>query len=251
MAVVTGGGSGIGLATARLLATEGATVIVADIRREAAEMAVADIAASGGRAHACVGDIADRDLVQEGARDIVARFGKIDLLVNNAGLPVPGSPETYKELGRSLDVNVCGAFHWSQAAAVESMIPNRSGAIVMVSSLAGLVALPGDIGYVIAKHGLLGMTKALAIEWAEYGIRVNCVAPGTTSSLMVQEAMRDYPTFMAERIGRIPIGRIAEPEDQAKAILFLASDDAAYITGVTLPVDGGQMALHSGFTKGR
>lgn len=249
--IVTGGGSGIGQAAVRQFAAQGAHVVINDIREDATIAAAKEIESGGGRALALCGDIADRDQVRDHARKIVATFGRIDILVNNAGLPMPGVPETYDGFSRSLQVNLEGAFNWSQAAAAESMIPNGSGAIVMISSLSGLTAIPGDIGYVVSKHGIVGMTKALAIEWATYGIRVNCIAPGVTASLMVQKATEQFPAFMAARLDRIPLKRIAEPDDQAKAILFLASDDAAYITGVTLPVDGGQMALHSGFTQQR
>jgi NAD(P)-dependent dehydrogenase (short-subunit alcohol dehydrogenase family) len=189
--------------------------------------------------------------VRETARELVKRFGRIDVLVNNAGLAFMAPASEYREFERSVAVNLGGAFNWSQAVAVESMIPNRSGAIVNISSLAGLAAHPGDVGYIASKHGVIGLTKALALEWAEFGIRVNCVAPGITSSPTMRRVIDAEPIFMAERIARVPIGRVGQPEDQAQAILFLASDAAAYISGVTLPVDGGQMAMQSGYSRKR
>lgn len=248
LVIVTGGGAGIGLAVAKLFAAEGATVVINDLRGDAAECAAAAIIKTGGQAFAFSGDIADTKQVSASVRKIVERFGRIDVLVNNAGSAFNAPAELYTDFSRSLSVNLGGAMNWSQAVAVTSMIPNTSGVIVNVSSLAGLGAVPGDVGYVASKHGLIGLTKALAVEWAPYHIRVNCIAPGITDSQMVRDAIERQPLIMAERVARVPLGRIAEPEDQAKAVLFLASADAAYITGITLPVDGGQMALHSGFS---
>lgn len=251
VAVVTGAASGIGLCTAEMFAAEGAIAVLVDLNAADAEMAAAAITAKGGKAIALRCDIADEAEVQRTAREVVSRFGRIDILVNNAGISITAIAEDYDRFAHSVAVNLSGAFYWSRAAGVASMIENQSGAIVNVASIAGLAAIPSDIGYVSAKHGIVGLTKALAVEWAKYGIRVNCVAPGITRSDMAQAAINAEPAFMAERIGRVPLGRMGDAEDQARAILFLASDDAGYISGITLPVDGGQMALHSGMPQKR
>jgi NAD(P)-dependent dehydrogenase (short-subunit alcohol dehydrogenase family) len=156
--------------------------------------------------------------------------------------------EHYDHLDRLMAVNFYGTVYWAQAAANVSMIPNGRGSIVNVASIAGLVGIPNDIGYVSSKHAVLGLTKALAVEWARYGIRVNAVAPGVTDSPMVQDLADKFPDTMAARISRIPVNRTGRPEEQASGILFLASDDADYITGTTLAIDGGQMALNSGWS---
>nr|WP_047165603.1 SDR family NAD(P)-dependent oxidoreductase [Sphingomonas sp. Y57] len=249
--VVTGAASGIGLCTARMFAGEGAITVLADLNLPDAEKAAAAIVGEGGEAIAFRCDIADETEVQRVAQDVVSRFGRIDVLVNNAGISITAVAERYDRFAQSVAVNLCGAFYWSRAAGLGSMIANGEGAIVNVASIAGLAAIPGDIGYVSAKHGIVGLTKALAVEWAKYGIRVNCVAPGITKSDMAQAAIDAEPVFMAERIGRVPLGRMGDAEDQARAILFLASDEAGYVSGVTLPVDGGQMALHSGMPQKR
>ncbi|WP_161600581.1 SDR family NAD(P)-dependent oxidoreductase [Mycolicibacterium hodleri] len=251
VAVVTGAGSGIGAATALGFAAEGAAVAVNDIDSDTADKTVAEILAAGGKAMSIACDISNTAEVEAAAAEVVSKFGQIDILVNNAGMPSAAPAEEYTQFERVMAVNLGGAFHWAKAAAVQSMIGNRSGSIINISSLAGLAAIASDVGYTSTKHGLIGLTKALALDWAPYGIRVNCVAPGLTNSLMVAEAIEQFPEFMKTRIGRIPIGRVAEPLDQAKAIMFLASDDAAYITGVTIPVDGGQMAMNSGYSPTR
>ena len=249
--VVTGAGSGIGATTALSFAAEGAAVAVNDIRSDAAEETVAQIVDAGGKAISIACDIGDSAQVEEAASEVMSNYSRIDVLVNNAAMPFASPPEEYTQFDRVMAVNLGGPFYWAKAAAVQSMIGNRGGSIVNVASLAGLAAIANDVGYTSTKHGLVGMTKALALDWAPYGIRVNCVAPGLTNSLMVAEATEQFPEFMKNRIARIPIGRVAEPLDQAKAIMFLASDDAAYITGVTLPVDGGQMAMNSGYSPTR
>jgi NAD(P)-dependent dehydrogenase (short-subunit alcohol dehydrogenase family) len=247
IAVVTGGGSGIGLAAARLLAAEGAKVAVNDSREEAAAEAVRLIEADGGEALAVVGDVSVPEVVDANVRTVIDRFGRIDILVGNAGMSSHAPAISY-DWRRSLSVNLDGAFYWSRAVARDSMLPNGRGAIVLTSSGSGFAATPNDVGYVASKHGVIGLTKALAIEWAPFGIRVNSIAPGLTDSLMVREIREKKPDMVAAREARIPIGRIGQPEDLAKAILFLASDDAAYVTGHIMSVDGGQLALHSGFT---
>ena len=251
IAVVTGAASGIGLATARLFSAEGATAVIVDLNLAGAEKAASEIRAQGGQAAAFPCDIAEETQVKETVQQIMAKFGRIDILVNNAGISITAIAENYDLFDKSVAVNLSGAFYWSRAAAVASMIPNNAGAIVNIASIAGLAAIPSDIGYVSAKHGIIGLTKALAVEWAKYGIRVNCVAPGITTSEMAQTAIDAEPVFMAKRIGRVPMGRMGEAVDQANAILFLSSEDASYISGVTLPVDGAQMALHSGMPRKR
>ena len=196
-------------------------------------------------------DIANQAQVEQCAQDVVARYGQIDILVNNAGISITAIAEDYDLFDKSVAINLCGAFYWAKAAGNATMIPNRRGVIVNIASIAGLAAIMGDIGYVSAKHGIVGLTKALALEWAKHGIRVNCVAPGITTSEMARAAIEQEPVFMSERLGRVPMGRMAEAEEQASAVLFLASEAASYISGVTLPVDGAQMAMHSGMPKSR
>ncbi len=244
--VITGGGSGIGFSAAKLFAAAGAAVAINDVRREAAAEAAAEIAKSGASVIAIPGDVSQESEIHANVKNVIDRFGRIDVLVSNAGIPISGPAEDYTQWRRSVAVNLDGMFYWAQSVAKQSMIPNKSGSIVMTSSLAGLAAMRNDIGYVTCKHGIVGMTKGLAVEWAKFGIRVNCIAPGLTDSLMVRQHMPVGSDAFRNRVARIPLGRLGQPEDQAKVILFLASDDAAYVTGHTVPVDGGQMALHSG-----
>jgi NAD(P)-dependent dehydrogenase (short-subunit alcohol dehydrogenase family) len=242
--VVTGGSSGIGLATVKAFASEGAIVAINDLKEETINNAIVEVERSGGRGFGVTGDVSQEEQVKANIKQIIDKFGRIDVLISNAGLPSFAPAEEYSAWKKSISVNLDGHFFWAQTVARESMIPNKRGTIIFTSALAGLAALVGDIGYVTCKHGLVGMTKGLAVEWAKYGIRVNSVAPGLTDSLMVR---KNIPADgMAERVGRIPMGRIGQPEELAKVMLFLASDAASFITGHTIPVDGGQMALLSG-----
>jgi len=245
--VITGAGSGIGLASAKLMAAEGGIVAINDLRAEAAEAAVASI---GGQAFAIPGDVSDPKQVAANVDAVLARHGRIDVLVNNAGLFDLGPADTLplERWRRSIGVNLDGPFLWSQAAGVRSMIPRRQGVIVNVASPAGLAAIPDNIGYVSSKHGVVGLTKSLAVEWGRHGIRVNALCPGVTESEMVREFARADPKMFADRQKRIPIGRSAQPEEQARVIAFLASPESSYVNGLIMNVDGGMLALFSGYS---
>lgn len=244
--VITGAGQGIGLEAARIFAREGAAVVVNDVNPDTAHAAAATITAEGGRALAIPGSVADPAQVNAAVDEILNRFGRIDVLVNNAGFGLFSSGETATlESWRKVhDVVLDGAFLWGQAVAVRSMIHNRAGAIVNLGSLAGLNGTRNLFEYVSAKHGVVGMTKAMAVEWGPHGIRVNCVCPGVTDTPGNTIRARDPEAYQA-RIRRIPLGRSADPAEQAEVIAFLASPAASFVNGGAIPVDGGQMALYS------
>jgi NAD(P)-dependent dehydrogenase (short-subunit alcohol dehydrogenase family) len=239
VALVTGGGNGIGRATCHALAQAGTHVAVSDIDQAAAATVAAEI---GGEAH-CL-DVADEAQVREVVAAVAARHGRLDILVNNAGLGARVSTvELPTERWRQvLAVNVDGGFFCAREAG-RHMLQAGRGAVVNVASIMGLVggAHYPNLAYHTAKGAVVNFTRALACEWAPQGVRVNAVAPTfartrLTEPLLAEEAMA------ARLLQDTPMGRFVEPEEVAAAILFLASDAAAMITGVTLPVDGGWTA---------
>jgi NAD(P)-dependent dehydrogenase (short-subunit alcohol dehydrogenase family) len=241
---VTGAGAGIGRATALAFARLGASVAVTDIDEAAAEVVRREIMESGGDAGAWTLDVADETAVDRVVADAIARFGRIDVLVNNAGVGarVATIDMPTERWDRVIEVGLSGAFYCSRAVG-RHMTERRSGAVVNVSSIMGLCGggLYPNSAYHAAKGALVNLTRALALEWAPFGVRVNAVAPAFVRTRLVEPLMAD-PEMAEALIAATPLGRLIEPDEVADAILFLASDAAAMITGHTLPVDGGWLA---------
>lgn len=248
--VVTGAARGIGLVTSAMLAREGARVVLCDLDQGTVDAAATDIVKNGGRAVGISCDVGDASRVRECVAEIVEKYGRIDILVNNAAITSYHPPESLPEetWRRELDVCLSGTFFWSQAVATASMIPARKGTIVNVASGAGLVGIPRCAAYISAKHGVVGLTKSLAVDWGQYNIRVNCVCPGLTHTELAKSVAAKNPDMMRERELRIPLQRGALPEDVAHGILFLASSEADAISGIALNIDGGTLALSSGYS---
>ena len=239
VAVVTGAARGVGRGIAEVLGREGAGVVIADLDRAALAEAAAALRSAGVEAVAVEVDVADRESVESMAAAALERFGRIDILAANAGIYPPAAllEMTDEEWDRVMDVNVKGALHALQACA-PAMRRRRYGRIVLTSSITGpLVAVPGLAHYAASKAALLGMMRASALELVGDGITVNAVQPGnvrTPGFERLDEAHR------REMVESIPVKRLAEPEEVGWAVRFLASEEAGYITGQTLVVDGGQ-----------
>jgi NAD(P)-dependent dehydrogenase (short-subunit alcohol dehydrogenase family) len=251
--IVTGAARGIGLITAEMMAIEGAQVVLYDLEQSAVSSAAEKIVEAGGRAIALAGDVSDLRQAREGAAEIMSRLGRIDVLINNAAVTSYHAPELLPEEAWRREIDVClgGTFFWSQSVANAAMIEAKKGVIVNVGSGAALAAIPRCAGYVSAKHGVVGLTKALAVDWGQYGIRVNCVCPGLTHTELSKFVATKNPEMMKQRESRIPLQRGAQPEEVAHAILFLGSHESDAISGVSLSIDGGTLALSSGFSAPR
>lgn len=244
--VVTGASKGIGKAAASAFAREGARVAVVDLDQAAGEATVQEIEGLGQEALFVQADVAQEAQVQAMVRHVVERWGRLDILVNNAGIyfqgDVGGTP--LNQWSRILDVNLTGAFLCTKYA-LPAMLDSGGGVIVNVSSEAGLVGIPGQVGYNVSKAGMIALTKSCAVDLARRGVRVNCVCPGTTDTPLVQEAIRRAPNPAAARrhLEEVrPLNRLGTPEEIATAILLLAGDRMAYAIGAVLSVDGGYTA---------
>lgn len=239
-ALVTGGASGIGEATARLLVELGAQVVIADLNAGALDAAGRRVGASASIA----GDVSDAADAERMVAETLSALGGIDLLFNSAGVGddlVPVHEQDPDRWQRVVDINLRGTYLMCRAAG-RYMVARRHGAIVNVSSIVGLDGFPGRSAYGVAKAGVVHLTKTLACEWGEAGIRVNAIAPAYTKTPMVRDLLdrKVFDPSMIER--RTPLARLAESEEMARAAVFLLSGWASYITGVTLPVDGGWSA---------
>jgi len=245
VAVVTGASRGIGSATALALAKEGCNVVIGyEKNREKAQEIVQTAKASGVKAIEVAGDVSVRDDVERLFKTTFQEFGKVDILVNNAGVDCnAGLLETTDQMWcRTLDVNLKGVFLCTQVAA-RYMIQSRYGKIVNISSNSGFgIALWGDMAYAASKAGVIQLTKTAAFELGEYGINVNCIAPGSVETEMLKGNMTDqeYAHFLDARKKITSLGFIANPDDIANVVLFFASDESRFVTGKTLLVDGGR-----------
>ena len=244
VAIVTGAAGGIGAACARALAETGLAVVIADFKAVQAEQTAAQLRAQGHEALAIGVDVASRPAVERMVAQTVEAYGRIDVLVNDAGVIVPGqhpflemSDETWQ---RIIDVNLTGMFYCSQAAA-RVMAGRRSGSIVNITSIGAVRPSPGGVAYHASKGGVISFTLALAVNLAPYGIRANAVGPGYIATEMTG-GIAD-PAERARILSRVPLDRVGAPEDIAGAVVFLAGDSASYITGQVLYVDGGAMSL--------
>jgi NAD(P)-dependent dehydrogenase (short-subunit alcohol dehydrogenase family) len=244
VALVTGAASGIGRSTAQAFAREGAQVIVSDIAVEAGEETVQLIRDVGGEAHFVRADVSDPEDVAALVQTAVARYGRLDYGINNAGI---GSTWTrvadyaLEEWNRIIAVNLTGVFYCLHYE-LKQMLQQGKGAIVNTASIAGLRGLANSAAYTASKHGVVGLTKSAALEYATRNIRINAVCPVFTRTPLFEALFEVNPTY-EERLKRnIPMRRYGTPEDIARAILWLCSDNADFVTGHALPLDGGMTA---------
>src|ERR1700674_2062640 len=250
IALVTGGAMGIGLATAEKFAELGAKVAILDRDARAGAEAAKTITSSGRAAGFFECDVSDEAGVIRSLKAVREKFGGVDVLVSNAGIQLYGdvlgtSEELWDEV---MDVNLKGCFHVARAA-LPLMIPRGAGAIVVVASVQAFTAVGNSAAYVTAKHALLGLVRAMSLDYAPKNIRVNCVCPGAIDTPMLHWAasLDVYPEKVIETCNRMhPLGRIGRPEEVANAIAFLASDWASFITGTALLVDGGMLTPTGG-----
>ena len=240
VAMVTGGGRGIGKAIAVRLAQEGAKVVVVDKNEDTLTNTVEGIKESGDQAVAIVADVTRGEEVRRMVKTAIEQFGKIDILVNNVGLFIT---EPFLDTGEEtwdmiLAINLKSTLVCCQAV-LEDMTKRGGGTIVNLSSNAGKMGVGYQASYSAAKAGVMGLTKSLAREMARHNINVNCVCPGLVDTELTTEAIGGIPEMREKLVKAIPFRRMAQPEEVAAAVCFLASDDAGFITGQTLSVDGG------------
>ncbi|MGE0416070.1 MAG: glucose 1-dehydrogenase [Acetobacteraceae bacterium] len=246
-ALITGGGGGIGRATALIFAREGARVAIADAVPEAAQQTVAMVNAAGGQAMSLGGDVTDSSAVQAMIKAVVSAYGRIDCAFNNAGIAgyqVDAAGKLTHEwsdesFDRMIAVNLRGVWLCMKHEIIQ-MKAQGGGVIVNTGSIAGLIGLPTSSAYVAAKHGVLGLTKTAALEYAKDNIRVNAVCPGYIETRMTEDTMRRRGD---ELMARVPFGRMGKPDEIGEMVLWLSCDRSSYVSGACYNVDGGYMAI--------
>ncbi len=257
VALITGAGSGIGAASAALFAAEGAAVGCADMNLAGAREVAERITAAGGRAIAIAADVADPTSAEQMVGDVVAAFGRLDVLYANAGIPGSGSAgdTSFDDWNRVIAVNLTGVWLSAKYSLVP-MLDQGSGSIVNQASVGGLIGVPGIASYAAAKAGVIGLTRQMAADYAPRGIRVNAICPGTVPTPLVRTTYENRGGFATGTDGpvdvdalldaarvRFPMGRLGTTADIAHAALYLASDESGWVTGVALPVDGGMTTV--------
>jgi NAD(P)-dependent dehydrogenase (short-subunit alcohol dehydrogenase family) len=245
-ALVTGAGSGIGASIAETFARAGARVFVTDLNTAGGSATVGRIVAAGGRAEFFALDIADEAQCAEVARAVLSAAGQLDVLVNNAGIGHVGTMvnTTAADLDRLHAVNTRGTFNVIKAF-FPSMLARRSGSIVNIASIGGVLGVRDRLAYTMTKHAVVGLTRAMALDHARDGIRINAICPGRVETPWVAERLKESPDpekAYAQMCSTQPMGRMGRPEEIAAAALYLASDEAAFVTGVAFTPDGGWSA---------
>jgi len=249
--IVTGAAQGIGAATARAFAQEGAKVVVSDINEVGGAALVKDIAAAGGTALFCRADVGDADDARRLVQFALGHYGRLDVLINNAGIVHAAEflDLSADDFDRVLRVNLRGAFLCGQAAARQMVSQNPSasgsrGVIVNMSSVNAVLAIANQVPYTVSKGGINQLTKVMALSLAPRGVRVMGIGPGSIATEMLKTAVLTNEAARTRILSRTPLGRLGEPEEVARIAVFLASDDASYLTGTTVYPDGGRLGLN-------
>lgn len=244
VALVTGAGSGIGRATALTFAREGGKVVVSDVNAQGGEETASMIREAGGEAIFVRADVSQAGEVEELINKAVGTYGRLDCAHNNAGVEGPSVPTheyPEEEWDRVININLKGVWLCMKYE-VRHMLKQGGGAIVNTSSAVGLVGVKGAAAYVAAKHGVVGLTKTAALEYARSGLRVNAVCPGNTRTPLLERILAQYPKREAHLMEMAPVKRLGTPEEIAEAVVWLCSDAASFVTGHAMPVDGGWVA---------
>ena len=244
VALVTGGAQGIGLACAKQFLAEGARVAIVDINAEQGARALAELGAE--HTLFIAGDVADSNLAAEVVRQTLARFGRIDILLNNAGITHAAEflELDVADFDRVLAINLRSYFVFGQAVARHMVAAGIRGTIINMSSVNAILAIPNQVPYVISKGGVNQLTKVMSVSLAPHGIRVNAIGPGTIATELARKAVMGSPAAERTIMSRTPLGRLGEPSEVASVAVFLASDDASYLSGQTIYPDGGRLALN-------
>ncbi len=244
VALVTGGSTGIGRATAIAFGRAGARVVVTGLNPEDGKTAVAELEESGGEGFFIAADVSDATQVEDMVRQTIDAYGRLDYAFNNAGISGPMGPSADYEpedWRRVIDVNLTGVW-LSMKYEIPEMLRQESGVIVNCSSVLGHVGFAGSSAYVAAKHGVLGLTKSAALDYATSGIRITAVCPGFIRTPMIEGAIGDDDEALAPLVGLEPIGRLGTPEEIANLVVWLCSDDASFVIGSSVVADGGWIA---------